>query len=805
VKVLYVEHTSLISGAEAALLDLLEALPSTVVPTVICPPGPLSDTLRAMGIDVVEFAGASGGLRLHPRHTLRTVRQILSSAGALRRTVAATGADVVHANSLRAGLIAGCGLTFRATPTVVHIHDALPPTRAAGFVRSALRLTADAVITISEYTTENFAGGGSRRGIHMLHNPLDTERFDPEARTRRDARAQLGLEAHDKLIGLVAQITPWKGQEVAIRALSLLHRRHPDARLLVVGEVKFADRATRYDNVAYLKLLHRLVAELGLEQHVEFWGERSDVATITRALDVLVGPSWEEPFGRSVIEAMAMETAVVATNVGGPAEYIEDGVDGVLLSPKDIPAWAAAVAGLFDDPDQRLEMGRRGSRKVRKLFERRDYAAKVVHVYEEVVRDAAAAPAPPLGRLSTARRARRSQTGTAVEHGRRRTRLRILFVEHSSVIGGGQHSLLELMRVLRPEYDVILACPAGSLARTAALWDIPIEWIPDSQLTFKLEVRGISRELVRALQARRALRAHIGRLRPDVVHANSLRAGLLVGNSRDETAVVAHCRDLLPPSRAAAVISSVILRRSSAVVAVSKAAAVRLAGPQWAKRGVVVIDNPVDPERFDPERFESGEVRRLLSVDGAPVLGVIAQITPWKGQTRAVRVLARVRRTHPDAQLLIVGETKFVTPATRFDNRAYERELRELVRQLGLSDAVRFLGERDDVERVIAALDVVLVPSREEPFGRSVIEALAMGVPVVATNAGGPAEVIRPGKDGIVLAPDDLDDWAEAVRSMVRRGRRHESRTYALERFSPARHASEVVSVYERAIARAAS
>jgi glycosyltransferase involved in cell wall biosynthesis len=304
---------------------------------------------------------------------------------------------------------------------VLHVHDALPPTRSAALVRAALRSAADAVITISEYTAENFAGGASRLGIHVLHNPLNVERFDPQAQTRRQARAKLGLGADEKLIGLVAQITPWKGQEVAIRAVGLLHQRHPEARLLVVGETKFTDRATRYDNVAYLRSLHRSVAELGLEQHVAFWGERSDVATIMRALDVLVGPSWEEPFGRSVIEAMALETPVVATNVGGPAEYIEDGVDGVLLEPEDIPAWASAVADLLDDPGHRHEIGQRASRKVRKLFDRRDYAANVVEVYEGVARDAAAAQS--LGTRRTPRvQARTTSSADERDPNRRRFR-----------------------------------------------------------------------------------------------------------------------------------------------------------------------------------------------------------------------------------------------------------------------------------------------------------------------------------------------------------------------------------------------
>jgi glycosyltransferase involved in cell wall biosynthesis len=195
-------------------------------------------------------------------------------------------------------------------------------------------------------------------------------------------------------------------------------------------------------------------------------------------------------------------------------------------------------------------------------------------------------------------------------------------------------------------------------------------------------------------------------------------------------------------------------------------------------------------------------MRRNLGLRGSPVVGIVAQITPWKGQIRALQVLERVRRVHPTAELLIVGEPKFVTAATSYDNRAYERELHAMVDQLGLQGAVRFLGEREDVERIIAGLDVLLVPSTEEPFGRSVIEALAMGVPVVATENGGPAEVIRRGIDGVLLPPDDLGSWARAVVAMAQRGRQLESREYVLGRFTPERHAAEVISVYERVISR---
>ena len=386
-KVLYLSHTSLISGAEGALLDLLAALPEMVSPIVMCPPGALAETVRQRGVEVAALPGVSGSFRLHPVHTPRTAAELALAGRALRRTVRSTGVELVHANTLRAGLIAGCGLTSRRIPVVVHAHDALPPTNAGRVVGAALRACADAVIAVSDYTAAPVSSG-SRPQVHVLYNPLDTERFDPERRSRAAARAELGLPADEPLLGLVAQITPWKGHELAIRTLARLIPRFPGLRLLIVGEAKFNDRATRYDNIGYLESLHRLVAELGIEQHVEFWGERDDVDTITRALDVLLNPSWEEPFGRSVIEAMALRTAVVATNVGGPSEYIEDGVDGILLAPRDPVAWADAVARLLEDPARRAEIGQRASTSVRRRFDRRRYASRVVEIYEQILADA---------------------------------------------------------------------------------------------------------------------------------------------------------------------------------------------------------------------------------------------------------------------------------------------------------------------------------------------------------------------------------------------------------------------------------
>jgi glycosyltransferase involved in cell wall biosynthesis len=128
---------------------------------------------------------------------------------------------------------------------------------------------------------------------------------------------------------------------------------------LLIGDITFDAPATRFDNHGYLASLHALVAELGLEDAVIFAGRRRDMPAVMHAIDVLLLPSWEEPFGRVVAEAMAAGRPVVATSVGGPADTITNGCDGLLVPPRDPTAWAAAIIRLLDDPAGARRIGER--------------------------------------------------------------------------------------------------------------------------------------------------------------------------------------------------------------------------------------------------------------------------------------------------------------------------------------------------------------------------------------------------------------------------------------------------------------
>jgi len=384
-KVLYLNHTAEVSGAERSLLGLLAALPGSVAARVAAPRGRLQASVEALDIPFTPILGTAGSLRVHPLHTPRAIAEMGIAAAQVRRAAARRQVAVVHANSIRAGVVLGLARVPDAA-RVVHVRDCLP----AGIVTSAtmrlIRASATTIVANSSYTARSVQASAPGAVVEVVHNAVDLARWDPERIDRAGARARLGERMGARLLlGVVAQVTPWKGQDTALEALRLLCAEGVDAHLLMIGSTKFVARSTRFDNKAYADSLRASVAQAGLEDRVSWLGERDDVPQLVRALDVLLLPSLEEPFGRAVIEAMALEVPVIATSVGGPAEIIQDGREGYLLPPREAGAWAAAIRRLGEDPALARAIGRAGRERVEQAFTIDRHVAAMLAVYERAV------------------------------------------------------------------------------------------------------------------------------------------------------------------------------------------------------------------------------------------------------------------------------------------------------------------------------------------------------------------------------------------------------------------------------------
>ena len=161
----------------------------------------------------------------------------------------------------------------------------------------------------------------------------------------------LWLPHHAPLVGNVAALVPHKGQRYLIEAAHLVVREIPDARFVILGEGELREH------------LERLVHEHNLEKHVLLPGFRTDVLGCIKGFDVFAMSSVTEGLGTSLLDAMACATPIVATRTGGIPEIVEDGVNGLLVPPRDAPALARAIVRLLnDEPRRRQRWARPASR-----------------------------------------------------------------------------------------------------------------------------------------------------------------------------------------------------------------------------------------------------------------------------------------------------------------------------------------------------------------------------------------------------------------------------------------------------------
>jgi glycosyltransferase involved in cell wall biosynthesis len=394
-RVLMVNHTGQVSGAEHSLLALMAGLRACELScTLACPfDGPLASIARTAGCEVREITGTEGNLRLHPTRTAKAVGEIALTALQVARLAHVIGADIVHANSLRASLSAGVGAKGAGVPAIAHLRDRLPPGATSTACLRVIDATCAGVIANSSFTGAALQEAGISRPATVISNPVDLDRFRPCSETERDSiRAQLGIARETVALGVVGQITRWKGQATAIETVRRLVSEFPNVQLLIVGEAKFLHPSSRHDNASYMEQLQRAAQDPTVDGRVSFLGERRDVPDVMRALDVLLLPSIGEPFGRVIIEAMAVGTPIVASADGGPREIIEDTVTGMLVDPPDLEAWAAAVRLLITNRELRRDIIAT-ARRCSEQYSIGRHAEQVIDVYRRASgKDASAYP-----------------------------------------------------------------------------------------------------------------------------------------------------------------------------------------------------------------------------------------------------------------------------------------------------------------------------------------------------------------------------------------------------------------------------
>ena len=239
-----------------------------------------------------------------------------------------------------------------------------------------------AVICISAAVRDNFERVGVK-GLPFvtIHNGLDPAQMKV-TREPREIRAELGVPANARLVGIVGNIKPWKGQEVVVRAMAKLRDEFPDVVCLLIGD-------TSPDDMQYRVSVTALIGELGLSGRVLITGFKQDIANYVNALEMQIHASiLPEPFGRVLLEAMALEKPVIASGDGAVPEILVDGVTGYLFPPNDSDALAARLRTLLGDPAAVAAMGRAGRARLEAEFSITRNVAETQKLYERLLADA---------------------------------------------------------------------------------------------------------------------------------------------------------------------------------------------------------------------------------------------------------------------------------------------------------------------------------------------------------------------------------------------------------------------------------
>jgi len=384
-----------------------------------------------------------------------------------------------------------------------------------------------------------------------------------------------------------------------------------------------------------------------------------------------------------------------------------------------------------------------------------------------------------------------------------RTRL-VAILDHTASLGGGEIAILNLVRSLDPRRyrPLVLLFSNGSLRRKLEEAGVPTAIVPLDPGIVTASKDGLGRGTLLRLREILLSAAFVWRLagelrrrRVDLVHTNSLKSDILGGAAARLAGIplIWHVRDRIEndylPRPVVHVFRWLARWVPHHVIANSAATLSTLRPPAKPRYHVV----------HDGARRAADQTPAPVQDDQRLLVGLVGRITPWKGQHVFLRAASMVHRRFPNARFQIVG-------SALFNEIHYERYLHRLTASLGLEDVVEFTGFREDVPNLIAKMDLIVHASTTgEPFGQVIVEGMAAGKPIVATNGGGVPEIVVDGQTGLLVPMGNAPAMAKAIcRFLADPARRAEAgrrgRQRVNERFTIQFTADKVQRLYDEVL-----
>lgn len=375
-RLLFVDHVRhILGGAEVNLVELLSepgACSGWRAEVATDPDGRLHEALGPLAVPrhAYGFDSRLGTLRIVGRRfplagALRSLRALAAARRQLAVLLERLRPDAVISCTNKDHFAAGAACRRAGIPSIWWVNDILSsdffPWAARRAFRFHARRDATRLVAVSEFARRALVAEGLPADrVATIHNGIPLDRYQPLP--RGTLRRILNIPDDEPLAGILGRFTPWKGQDFFIRLAEAWCRSHPRGQFALVGHAFNEDQG-------FEQALRESVRSLGLRPRVHFVPFQRNVAAALVDLDVLVHASLKpEPFGRVLIEAMAVGTPVLAARAGGVPEILESAEHGLLAEPGDVAGYLGHLDRLIADPALRLRLGEAGRRRVAERF-----------------------------------------------------------------------------------------------------------------------------------------------------------------------------------------------------------------------------------------------------------------------------------------------------------------------------------------------------------------------------------------------------------------------------------------------------
>ena len=551
---------------------------------------------------------------------------------------------------------------------------------------------------------------------------IDVQKFNPNRFSHEfimRKKVEIGIDPNKKVLGIVARLVAEKGYIDLFIAFKIVLEKFPDTMLVIIGPPEPEKK-----DAINLEVIRRY----NIQKNVIFLGERADVDEIYPLIDVFVLPSHREGLGMVLLEASATEKPVIAANVGGCPEAVDDKKTGLLVPPRKPEELAKAIIYFFSNPEEAKRMGREGRKKVLAEYDEKFVFERVEKEYSRLLKE--------------------------------KVNLKYKVCCIVSVDMTLKFMLLHQLKFLQSQgFDVYAVCSPGKWVENIKKQGIKVKIIKVRRKMSPLTDLVFFWRMFFYFRKEKFDIVHTHTPKPEVYGQIAAKlAGVpiiidtLHGFDLPENISWVGKKTFFLGRKIAAKCSDVIFSISN--VLIEKASQNKICQPHVLK----YLGRDIDTNKFNPERFSAefilNKKRQLGIASSKKVIGIVARLVVEKGYLELFEAVKEVIGKFPNAILLVVGQEE---PEKK------DAIKMNIVEEYGIKNNVIFLGERVDTDELYALMDIFVLPTHREGLGAVILEASAMQVPVIATNTGGCPEAVDDGKTGILVPVKNVEKLSQAI------------------------------------------